>query len=418
MDLKIVGPDATEAERPPSTSSDAVGGRAERGVARGMAARGHAARAPRPAAAGAPRRAGANRLDQPGRAQPHLPAPDGARPPSSGGSSPSIICCPRSRARRSSRMSATTSRAASRRRSALRIARAAIGPAGRPEERDGDVDAQPLSGSMRARPGGAATVAGEAPRTITLAPAEDGVAPISPRSRPAGHDGRATTRAGRRLAASSQFGRLRSGNPDSGCSAASAPSTRRASTPIARTAATGRCARAIELGPEGVIREVAASKLLGRGGAAFPTGRKWDAVAKAAARPHYLVCNADESEPGTFKDRLLMEEDPFALVEGMTIAGYATGVRARLPLPARRVPAGRPRGWRSPSPHARAAGFLGDDIMGAGFAFDIEIRRGGGRLHLRRGDGAVQLDRGQARRAAQQAAVSRSRSDSSASPPW
>ena len=83
--------------------------------------------------------------------------------------------------------------------------------------------------------------------------------------------------------------------------------------------------RAVELGPEGVIREVTDSKLVGRGGAAFPTGRKWDAVAKAPVRPHYLVCNADESEPGTFKDRVLMESDPFAVLESMTIAGYATG---------------------------------------------------------------------------------------------
>jgi NADH-quinone oxidoreductase subunit F len=73
-----------------------------------------------------------------------------------------------------------------------------------------------------------------------------------------------------------------------------------------------------------VIREVTDAKLLGRGGAAFPTGRKWDAVAKAPARPHYMVCNADESEPGTFKDRVLMENDPFAVVEGMAIAAFAT----------------------------------------------------------------------------------------------
>ena len=136
-------------------------------------------------------------------------------------------------------------------------------------------------------------------------------------------------------------------------------------------------ARAIELGPAGVIDEVIASKLVGRGGAAFPTGRKWDAVAKAPAQPHYLVCNADESEPGTFKDRLLMEEDPFALVEGMTIAGYATGcergflyLRGEYPLAAERM--------AGAIAAARAAGLLGADVMGAGFAFDIEIRRGAG----------------------------------------
>ena len=90
-------------------------------------------------------------------------------------------------------------------------------------------------------------------------------------------------------------------------------------------AAGGRRAleRAHALGADAVLAEVSASKLVGRGGAAFPTGRKWDAVARAPVRPHYLVCNADESEPGTFKDRILMEEDPFALLEGMTIAGYS-----------------------------------------------------------------------------------------------
>ena len=83
--------------------------------------------------------------------------------------------------------------------------------------------------------------------------------------------------------------------------------------------------RAFELGPEGVIRELKDSKLQGRGGAAFPTGVKWEAVARQPVRPHYLVCNADESEPGTFKDRVIMERDPFALIESMTIAAYATG---------------------------------------------------------------------------------------------
>jgi len=97
--------------------------------------------------------------------------------------------------------------------------------------------------------------------------------------------------------------------------------------------------RARELGPERVIELVKASPLLGRGGAAFPTGVKWEAVARQSARPHYLVCNADESEPGTFKDRVLMEQDPFALVESIGIAAFATGcerafvyVRAEYPL--------------------------------------------------------------------------------------
>ena len=102
--------------------------------------------------------------------------------------------------------------------------------------------------------------------------------------------------------------------------------------------------KAMEMGPEAVIREVTEAKLLGRGGAAFPAGRKWDSVARAPVHPHYLVCNADESEPGTFKDRVLMENDPFAVVEAMAIAAYATGcekgfvyVRTEYPLARRRI---------------------------------------------------------------------------------
>ena len=102
--------------------------------------------------------------------------------------------------------------------------------------------------------------------------------------------------------------------------------------------------RAFDLGPEGVIREVLDSKLMGRGGAAFPTGRKWDAVARQPRRPHYLICNADESEPGTFKDRVILEGDPFSIIESMTIAAYATGcehgyiyLRGEYPLAQRRL---------------------------------------------------------------------------------
>jgi NADH-quinone oxidoreductase subunit F len=135
--------------------------------------------------------------------------------------------------------------------------------------------------------------------------------------------------------------------------------------------------RAVELGPDGVIREVTEARLLGRGGAAFPTGRKWDSVAKAAARPHYLVCNADESEPGTFKDRELMEGDPFAVVEAMTIAALSTGcehgylfVRAEYPLARSRI--------ENAIGQARTHGFLGSDVEGSGLSFDIEVRRGAG----------------------------------------
>ncbi|MFD5582933.1 NAD(P)H-dependent oxidoreductase subunit E [Streptomyces sp. NPDC127063] len=135
--------------------------------------------------------------------------------------------------------------------------------------------------------------------------------------------------------------------------------------------------RAFALGPTGVIREVTDSGLAGRGGAAFPTGRKWQAAAAQADRPHYLVCNADESEPGTFKDRVLMEGDPYALVEAMTIAGYAVGarrgflyLRGEYPRALRRM--------EHAIGQARARGLLGEDVLGQDFAFDIEIRRGAG----------------------------------------
>jgi NADH-quinone oxidoreductase subunit F len=135
--------------------------------------------------------------------------------------------------------------------------------------------------------------------------------------------------------------------------------------------------RAVELGPEGVIRELKDSKLLGRGGAAFPAGVKWEAVARQPARPHYFVGNADESEPGTFKDRVLMEHDPFALIEALTIAGLATGseagylyIRGEYPLATERL--------ARAIEQARARGLLGGDVMGEGFGFDVELRRGAG----------------------------------------
>ena len=135
--------------------------------------------------------------------------------------------------------------------------------------------------------------------------------------------------------------------------------------------------RAFELGPEGVLREVKDSKLVGRGGAAFPTGVKWEAVARQPARPHYLVCNADESEPGTFKDRELMEGDPFAVVEAMTIAAYATGCERGYLYIRGEYPEAQ-HALEQALAEARSRGFLGEDVMGEGFSFDVEIRRGAG----------------------------------------
>ncbi len=138
-------------------------------------------------------------------------------------------------------------------------------------------------------------------------------------------------------------------------------------------------ALAIEKGPSWVIGEVTASRLVGRGGAAFPAGRKWQAVAEGPA-PRYLVCNADESEPGTFKDRFLLEEDPFAIVEAMTIAGFAIGaelgiiyLRGEYSMAHRRLSAA--------IAEAREARLLGEDVRiggAGGFRFELEIRRGGG----------------------------------------
>ena len=134
--------------------------------------------------------------------------------------------------------------------------------------------------------------------------------------------------------------------------------------------------QAIRMGPEGVIREVIASKLVGRGGAAFPTGQKWNAVL-GSSPPRYLVCNADESEPGTIKDRAILKGDPYALVESMIIAGFATGceqgylyIRGEYPVSARRM--------EHAIGECRLRGLLGENILGNGVRFDIEMRIGAG----------------------------------------
>lgn len=134
---------------------------------------------------------------------------------------------------------------------------------------------------------------------------------------------------------------------------------------------------ALALPPADVVRQVLDSGLRGRGGAAFPTGIKWQTVAAAAAAQKYVVCNADEGDSGTFSDRMVMEDDPFMLIEGMTIAAIAVGAT---------------QGYvyvRSEYPHAIATlqqaidiatshGYLGDNILGSGQAFRLEVRKGAG----------------------------------------
>lgn len=135
-------------------------------------------------------------------------------------------------------------------------------------------------------------------------------------------------------------------------------------------------ARALEMGPDAVIDEVTTSNLRGRGGAAFPTGIKWKG-ARSQPGPRFVVCNADESEPGTFKDRTVIEGDPFSLIEALTIAGVTVGadhgyiyLRGEYPDSYRVLAAAISA--------VTSAGLLGDDILGHGIGFNIEIRRGQG----------------------------------------
>ena len=133
----------------------------------------------------------------------------------------------------------------------------------------------------------------------------------------------------------------------------------------------------IEMTPQEVIKEVKDSKLVGRGGAAFPTGLKWEFTFRAADKPKYIVCNADEGEPGTFKDRLILEGDPYKIIEAMAIAGYAVGaeygyiyIRGEYGLSIKRINLAIHK--------ARENNFLGKNILGTNFSFDIEIREGAG----------------------------------------
>lgn len=134
---------------------------------------------------------------------------------------------------------------------------------------------------------------------------------------------------------------------------------------------------AVEMGPDAVISAVERSGLRGRGGAAFPVGIKWRGVADAPGHEKYVIANGDESEPGTFKDRVIMEGDPFAVIEALTIAGYATGatrgyvyVRGEYPTAERRL--------LEAIEAAEEAGLLGEDVAGSGHSLHLEVRRGAG----------------------------------------
>jgi formate dehydrogenase iron-sulfur subunit len=135
--------------------------------------------------------------------------------------------------------------------------------------------------------------------------------------------------------------------------------------------------RALDMAPSAIVDEVTQSGLRGRGGAAFPTGIKWRTVLNAEASQKYIVCNADEGDSGTFSDRMIMEGDPFVLIEGMTIAGLAVGatqgyIYLRVEYPHAH------RALNEAIEAAYRAGYLGRNILDSGRAFDLEVRLGAG----------------------------------------
>jgi len=136
-------------------------------------------------------------------------------------------------------------------------------------------------------------------------------------------------------------------------------------------------AMALHMEPAAIIEEIKRSGLRGRGGAGFPTGRKWEQCREASGQPKYIICNADEGDPGAFMDRVVLESDPQQVIEGMTIAAYAVGahdgfvyIRAEYPLAIERL--------KVALEQAKRLRLLGKNILGSGFSFDIEIVEGAG----------------------------------------
>lgn len=134
---------------------------------------------------------------------------------------------------------------------------------------------------------------------------------------------------------------------------------------------------AIDAGPDGIIDEVTASGLRGRGGAGFPAGIKWRTVADQRASQKYICCNADEGDSGTYADRMIMEGDPFSLIEGAVIAGIAVGATKGFVYSRSEYPDAN-RSMRRAIEIARGAGLLGDDVLGSGYSFDLALRVGAG----------------------------------------
>ncbi|HEX7975465.1 MAG TPA: NADH-ubiquinone oxidoreductase-F iron-sulfur binding region domain-containing protein, partial [Anaerolineales bacterium] len=135
--------------------------------------------------------------------------------------------------------------------------------------------------------------------------------------------------------------------------------------------------KAFGMQPQAVIAELKAAGLLGRGGAVFPTGSKWEAVASVNSATKYVVVNADESEPGTFKDRILLETDPHLTLEGMITAAYSVGAHYGY-IYVRGEYAGSIAAMEQAITDARRAGLLGQNILGSGFDFEVELRQGAG----------------------------------------
>lgn len=136
-------------------------------------------------------------------------------------------------------------------------------------------------------------------------------------------------------------------------------------------------ARAVAMAPEEIVAEVLASGLRGRGGAGFPTGIKWKTVAEAPADRKYIVCNADEGDSGTFADRMIIEGDPYQLIEGMVIAGLAVGATRGFVYMRSEYPHATAT-LRAAVVRARRAGYLGPRVMGRAHGFDMEVREGAG----------------------------------------